>query len=191
MLFNCFKYFIALNTIAALKDGDQLVFDQVFYQYHGNVYAYVLNKTNSVYLAEETTQLTFIKLWQSRKNLNEELSLFTQLFRIARTTMIDLIRKQNNNQLHTSQLTVVNERNDVWEKVSERELHERMHASLNDMPDVRRKVFEMSRVKGMSYKAIANELSISVKTVESHIYQAIKQLKHLITILLPIFFIFS
>jgi RNA polymerase sigma-70 factor (ECF subfamily) len=46
------------------------------------------------------------------------------------------------------------------------------------MPSVRQRVFAMSRFKGMSYKEIADDLSISVRTVENHIAQALKQLRH-------------
>jgi RNA polymerase sigma factor (sigma-70 family) len=55
------------------------------------------------------------------------------------------------------------------------------------MPAMRRKIFELSRFGGMSYKEIAVELSLSVKTVEHHISRALKQLQHIISILAPLF----
>jgi RNA polymerase sigma-70 factor (ECF subfamily) len=45
------------------------------------------------------------------------------------------------------------------------------------MPPVRKQVFEMSREQGMSYREIAATLSVSSKTVETHIYKALKQIK--------------
>jgi RNA polymerase sigma-70 factor (ECF subfamily) len=48
------------------------------------------------------------------------------------------------------------------------------------MPIVRRKVFLMRSIKGMSYLEIASELSISAKTVENHISLAIKQIQFLL-----------
>ena len=46
------------NTIAALKESDEIVFGEIFQEYHQKVYYYILSKTNSAYIAEELTQLT-------------------------------------------------------------------------------------------------------------------------------------
>jgi RNA polymerase sigma-70 factor (ECF subfamily) len=57
------------------------------------------------------------------------------------------------------------------------------------MPAVRRKVFELSRIEGLSYKEIATELSLSIKTVEHHIALALKQLRHFMG-LLPVLIVY-
>jgi RNA polymerase sigma-70 factor (ECF subfamily) len=41
--------------IAALKEGDEFVFESVFHEYHEKIYLYILGKTQSPYLAEETS----------------------------------------------------------------------------------------------------------------------------------------
>jgi RNA polymerase sigma-70 factor (ECF subfamily) len=48
---------------------------------------------------------------------------------------------------------------------------------------MRRKVFELNRLQGYSYKEIAVLLAISVKTVDNHLSQAMKQLKALLLLL--------
>ncbi|HEX9511877.1 MAG TPA: sigma-70 family RNA polymerase sigma factor [Puia sp.] len=181
-----------MDTIAALKEDDVLVFDQVFYEYHEKVYQYILRKTRSEYIAEEATQLTFIKLWRYRASLSHEYSLFTQLFRIARTTMIDLIRRQQHADLKISRSGLREQSADtIWEGIVEKEMRSRIEIAVREMPEMRRKVFEMSRFKGMTYREIAEDLSLSVKTVEAHLTQAIKQLKKLLgTTLLALIFCF-
>lgn len=67
---------------------------------------------------------------------------------------------------------------DFWGKLAEKELQAKLANALKEMPAMRRKVFEMSRFKGMSYQQIAHELSLSSRTVETHIFQAIKQIRH-------------
>jgi len=84
---------MALNIVSQIKSGNELVFQQVFNEYHEKLFYYILKKTNSDYMAEEVVQLTFIKLWNTRENLNEEYQISSQIFRIAKTTLIDLIRK--------------------------------------------------------------------------------------------------
>jgi RNA polymerase sigma-70 factor (ECF subfamily) len=65
-----------------------------------------------------------------------------------------------------------------------REMKARLNVSMRAMPAVRKRVFEMSRIREMSNKEIASELSISVKAVEFHISKAIRYLKHIFPLLL-------
>ncbi len=178
-----------LDTIAALREGDTFVFQQVFAQYHEKLYFYVLGKTKSSYLTEEAVQLTFIKLWRYRSSLNPEISLSIQLFRIARTTLIDLLRSNGYNNRIFVEMSLAGKnlcRNNVDERIDESELKKKVLKGVEQMPAMRRKIFELSRYDGLSYKEIAVELSLSVKTVEHHISLALKQLQHIISILAPL-----
>jgi len=171
-------------TITCLREGDQQAFERVFYEYHEKVHAYVLKKTNSVYIADEALQLTFIRLWNYRHSLTDELSLFSQVFRIARTTMIDLIRKEHNKtQTLTSYKPSAVFTDDTVDRLEANELQRKIAGLLRDMPGVQKKVFEMSRFEGRSYRDIADALSISVKTVETHISRALKYLRQHLTLL--------
>jgi len=170
-----------LNTIVAIKNSDAIIFEQVVRDFHERLYYFILRKTQSEYLATETVQLTFIKLWDNRHRLDEELSLSAQIFRIARTTLIDLLRKEKTvhqlkqNYTHLKQADY--EAPSVQAKLSEKELQEKLREALDKLPPIRRNVFELSRVKGMSYKEIATSLNISVRTVENHISNTLKQLR--------------
>ena len=74
-------------------------------------------------------------------------------------------------------LTVDKGIDSTTEKMSGAELQKRISEAVNDMPPVRKQVFEMSREHGMSYREIAETLSVSSRTVETHIYKALKQIK--------------
>ena len=56
------------------------------------------------------------------------------------------------------------------------------------LPEVRKRVFEASRIEGMTNKEIAEKMHISVRTVEHHIYLSLKGLKELLKI--AVFLIF-
>ena len=58
-----------------------------------------------------------------------------------------------------------------------RELDGRIRMFIAAMPEQRRKVFIMSRYKGMGNKSIAETLGISVRTVDRHINIALTSLK--------------
>jgi RNA polymerase sigma-70 factor (family 1) len=168
-----------LGSVTHIKNGDEYVFQSVFEEYHEKLYYYILGKTKSSYIAEEVTQITFVKLWQTRQRLNEELSISIQLFRIARTTLIDHLRKE---MTFSAAVNRMKEKIDPIpdnfnSPIDSKEVTAQLHHLINKLPPVRKKVFEMSRLEGMPYKDIASRLSISTKTVEKHISKAISQLK--------------
>ena len=174
-------------SIKELKGGDELYFKQVFDQYHQKLYFFILYKTKSEYIAEEVVQMAFTKLWQCRQTLKEEYTISTQLFRIATTILIDYLRKNNNKDAVTARLDVMTVEKGIdstTEKMSGAELQKRISEAVNDMPPVRKQVFEMSREHGMSYREIAETLSVSSRTVETHIYKALKQIKKHINIVI-------
>ena len=124
--------------------------------------------------------MAFTKLWQCRQTLQEEYTISTQLFRIATTVLIDFLRKYNNKDAVTSPLEGLDIEKGVDstnEKIGGVELQKRISEAVNEMPPVRKQVFEMSREQGMTYREIAETLSVSSKTVETHIYKALKQIK--------------
>jgi RNA polymerase sigma-70 factor (family 1) len=171
-----------LNIINQLRDGDQLAFRLVFDEYHARVYAYIHKKTGSTYMAEEAMQLTFVKLWNYRQSLKPELSLFTQIFRITSTTMIDLVRSEKIKVFALQSIKKqAKSRLDPLQSMEENELNKKVNVLVRRMPTMQKRVFEMSRFEEKSYREIALALSISVKTVETHIARAIKFLRQNMT----------
>ena len=48
---------------------------------------------------------------------------------------------------------------------------------IETLPEVRKEVFKLSRVESLSNKEIAQKLNVSERTIENHIYRALKSLK--------------
>ncbi len=172
--------------VRAIKLGDQQAFEKTYLDWHAKVYAYFMHKTSSVYMAEELTQLTFIKLWNARHTLKLALPLQAQLFTIARTTMIDFLRKQANQQrlVKEAALELKALKEPIWDLPGK----SRADFLINSLPPIRRQVFLLNRYEGYSNPEIAEKLDISVRTVEKHISLALKQLKNK---LLPLLFFLS
>jgi RNA polymerase sigma-70 factor (ECF subfamily) len=172
------------ETIAALQKGDELAFTALFAEYHKKIYGYVLAKTHSHYLAEEVTQMTFIKLWDYRRNLRIDLSVSQQVFRIVKTTLIDALRAQStrNNKLRAVKNESVAD-SVLPVSIENKEQLERTYLYIKSMPPVRQKVFQLSRFEGLTIREIATALAISVKAVEKHITQALRQIKHMLWVI--------
>jgi len=62
------------------------------------------------------------------------------------------------------------------EELQFKEFYNRMEALLNTLPPRRRRIFKLCRIEGFTYPQIADMLSISVRTVQNQMVQAVKQL---------------
>lgn len=164
-----------LNYIQNIKSGDHVSYEVVFKLFHKKVYAYFLKKTASEDMAQELTQLVFIKLWNFKHTLSESHELDLQLFRIAKTTLLDYFKKLANDdrnlKLYYSSIS-----EEAGNPEQSFDTRQQLEVALSVLPPTRKKVFIMNRLRGYSYKEISEQLSISPRTVEKHISLAIKQL---------------
>jgi RNA polymerase sigma-70 factor (ECF subfamily) len=173
------------NILQNIKSGDITSFRTAYHSYHEKLYFYVMRHTHSPWLAEETVQLTFIKLWENRSRLNADASLSQFIFRIAKSTMIDLLRKEGRRKMQAIPLAehaphLTSESPDL----SKKDELQRVFETIEQMAPVRKTIFKLSRIDGRSHKEIAEQLSISPKTVENHIGRAIRQLRDTLATLL-------
>lgn len=163
-----------INSICA---GDELTFRHVYDVFHEKLYAWFLLKTKSADISKELVQLTFIKLWRFRSNLNATLPLSRQLFRIARTSLIDILRSHAANR--TVPLQVI-EHDELTSAIlplpTEDHQLDSVLESLAHLPPMRRRIIRF-RLEGLSNKEIADSLSISKKTVENQLNRAIHEIR--------------
>lgn len=160
-----------------LKADDENALKKVFDKYYNALYHYVLDKTGSPDISKDVVQLTFIKLWKYRHSLNIDIELSSQLFRIARTTLIDEVRRMNALRKTESKKYSGLICENTNESIVYNDTFRRLDILIAQMPPVRQKVFRLSRINNYSNKEIAEMLSISPKTVENHISLALKFLK--------------
>lgn len=160
-----------------IKNSNSLAFQDFFNLWNERLFFYFLKKTKDEESACELTQLTFIKMWEYRSSLSEEYSLEVQLFRKAKLIFIDWLRKEATlrkrkeaeESFYASSINSITKHSET----------EKLHSALDQLPPMRRKVIELSHLRGYAYKEIAEQLKISVKTVDNHVYQALKQLRRI------------
>ena len=164
-----------MDQIICLRQGNTAVFQQTFSRLHAEVYAYLLLKSKDACIAQELTQITFVKLWEFRHTLSTSYSIETQIFRIARTCFIDNLRARAKRRALMETVSSSFSEVKSYMELSDQQHH--IHIALATLPPSRRKAFILSRIEGLSYKEIAHQMEISDRTVEKHISMALKQLK--------------
>lgn len=169
-----------MDKLLAIKRGDQRIFAEVFEMFYQKTFGFFMIRTHkNREESKELTQLTYIKLWQTRHTLSEEHSLEKQLFIIAKYTLIDFIRKESTFQ-KVKENTIENTalQTSIAEfRTSSYESTDYVSAILEELPPVRKKVLLMKILQGYSNREIAGILSISIKTVEDHITKGLQELR--------------
>lgn len=177
---------ISLYTVLDIKQGSVKAFEATYSLYKDKLYFWLLGKMKSEYWAQEILQQTFVKCWTNRDSLSETLDIDTQLFRIARSLMIDQLRKLANECKLLANAPKTTSQSSPHQQYDALESLQQIDEVVNNLPEVSKKVFRLSRESGLTYNEIAKELSISPKTVEYHISRILSQLRK--TVLLLAFF---
>ena len=166
-----------MNYVEEIKRGNKLAFEEVYHKYHERFYFYVLKRTDSEELAEETVQMAFIRVWEKRAGLSDAFPIEVQLARVARSIMVDTLRRK---AAERKALDIVKQNTDAviaGDPAADKQLMEKVTETIESLPPECRKIYILSRGGGLTYSQIAERLSISSKTVENQVSKALKTLR--------------
>jgi len=153
---------------------DPAFFESIYYQHYDKLFTAFWKKTHSEVVAQELTQITFIKLWEYRHSFSLNLSAELQINRKAKLVWIDWLRKESHIRAYRSYLTTLPKSASIQ---SQLEYSDSLNLAIDQLSPMRKKVFVMAYVEGFTYKEISEQLNISVKTVDAHLQSALKQLR--------------
>ena len=126
---------------------------------------------------EDIVQDTFLYIWKNRKRIEIVSSFKNLLITSVKNSCMDYLRKQAVRQNYAGKEISVETTDSPEEVYTIFELEEKLNAALAKLPDNVRKAFQMSRFENMTYKQIAEEMSVSPKTVEAYISKALSVLR--------------
>jgi len=172
------------HLVAALARDDEAAFDALFTRYYAGLLRYA--KSLLPYptdAAEDVTADVFCTLWTSRTQLTVQGSVAAYLYTAVRHRSYDRLRQQRRaaqdvevtDELPQHQPEAAHLRPD--ELLSYRELHEHLLQLIGLLPTRTRQVFQLHRDAGMTYEEIAALLEISLNSVKTHMFRALRFLK--------------
>jgi RNA polymerase sigma-70 factor (ECF subfamily) len=165
------------DLLRRLKQDDERAFDALFRHYSALVYRFAFSYLKSRPAAEEIVQECFIKIWEKRAQLRDDVPLKGYLFTTAHHAVLNELRRdQHHLRLH-GQVAAAAGPGSVANEAEYQEMEALYQAALDRLPPKQREVFVLSRQLGLSYPEIAERQGVSVKTVEAHIMQALKTMR--------------
>lgn len=158
-------------------EHDQLEkkFSNHFHTHYRPLCLHALHYMGSVEEAEDVVQETFVSLWDKREQLGTIQSVKAYLYTAVRNNCLTRIRDAKPttpiDQLPPDELLTEEE------QAERAEMEARIWKMIDELPERRREIFLMAKRDGMSYKEIAVETGLTVKTVENHVFRAMQSLR--------------
>lgn len=158
------------------KTSMHVQFERMHSLYSGRIYNFVLKISHgNTYIAEEITQIVFMKLWERFDTINDGESLKSYLFSIARNTLLNYLKHETVESIYLNYLKdSPNEDYGTQDAIDSSFLNSYVAKLIDELPPMRQKVFRMSRLQYLTNRQISQQLGISVSTVETHLSLALK-----------------
>lgn len=168
------------ELLGRLRAGDERALEVIFRAHYAGMCAFVQRFVYAPDVAEELVQDVFFKLWSKREQMTEIDALKTYLYRAARNTALNHLRRRKLEQSWEAQEAAQGEPVagvGADQETSTDELALAVNGAVARLPGRCREVFLLSREGGLTYGQIAAALGISIKTVETQMGRALKSLR--------------
>ena len=166
------------NTDILLKDVRNN-FDKIYVLYYSRMFRFAKEYVLFDEDAENIVQDVFLLLWEKREVLDIQISLVSYLFALVKNKSLDYLRHKviadEYKQELSAKLTALELLN--YSFTSDEEIEQILMTAINKLPERCRQVFLKSRIEGKKNREIANELNLTVSTVENQMTIALRKLR--------------
>lgn len=168
--------------IIRISNGDTKAFDIIFMLYYPKVKSFILGLIKDEENARDLAQDIFLKVWVNRGKIAEIEYFKSYLFQMSKNVVYDYFSKQQKVSDHVPIWKIdPTDTSLIDEKIEAEDLELLVNLLIQNMPEQRRKVYVMSRREGLKNDEISEKLNISKRTVETHISNALKDIRKLIS----------
>jgi len=164
-----------------IKNDDITAFEQIFREFYEPLCLFAFKIVEDKDVAEEIVQEFFYRYWENRKQMKIKISLKSYFFQSIRNNALKYLRHETVKQKHASFVAHNNAQQSYFPDYGEKELQTIIEEVLHSLPERCSMIFRMNRFEELTYNAIAQKLSISVKTVEANMGKALKAFRNKLT----------
>ena len=168
-----------------MDEDFDLIYKTIFRKYYSNLLFYTTRIVGSDEAAD-VVQDVFVDLWKRKDTMviGEEIQAF--LYRAVYTRSLNILKHRGIKEKHSAIVEEINreranfyqpDNNEIISRIENFELKKEIYEAINELPDKCREVFKLSYLHDMKNKEIADVLDISLRTVEAHMYKALKSLR--------------
>lgn len=171
------------DTLLAFKaaDGDENAFEALVRKYERLVSTSVYSIAGNAEDVLDISQEVFLKVYKSLGTFKGDSEFSTWLYRIAKNTALDFVRKRKQNTVSIDSSGEESEGFDLPDesvstspekKALQNEKIQLLRDAIGKLSDEHREIIILRELNDYSYEAIAKALDIEVGTVKSRIHRA-------------------
>ena len=166
--------------LTGLRNDDESALRAIFDRHYplllGDIYRLIPDE----YTCKDLAQEVFVELWRKRAELDIHTSLRAYLRRAAINRALNHIKANKRIVLEEPEdkhYTPYDTANEIQAKSRQEDLEQALADAIERLPEKCRQVFTLSRFEHLSHREIAEQLGISVKTIENQITKAMRMLR--------------
>jgi RNA polymerase sigma-70 factor (family 1) len=171
-----------------IQSGHVPAFEMLFKTHYQPLCRYANTYLKDPDGAEEVVQAAFIGIWEKREGISIETSLKSYLYRTVRNACLNELKHEQVKQKYMA--GQVQQEEKTSEAADHLAIHEELEAkvrkAIDRLPEQCRLIFTMSRFEELKYQEIADQLNLSVKTVENQMGKALKLMRLYLKEYLPL-----
>jgi RNA polymerase sigma-70 factor (ECF subfamily) len=165
------------QLLKQLHQSDELAFAEIYNRYWKPLYTSAHNILQVREAAQDAVQEVFISLWKRREAVQVEV-LQSYLHQAVRFQVFKAIRAEKTDQDFFTRLAGISKDILIEDPLLFKELEALYHQLIQSLPPDEQEIFLLHRDGGLTYKQIAEQKSISVKTVEKKMSRALKEIRY-------------
>jgi RNA polymerase sigma-70 factor (ECF subfamily) len=175
------------NLLQRAREGDSEAFRELVEFSQSELFQLAMELTGDWDDAEELSQQVFIKAYHGLSHFREEAKIMSWLYRIMVNTYIDTTRKERRrgwgsnkaetNDAHPEPFITEAHTDNPEAQTAARHIQDHISKALQALAPQQRSVFIMRHYHDLPLKEIARIMGLSVGTVKSQLFRAIRRLQ--------------
>lgn len=163
-----------------VKAGEVDQLGLLFEKYRRALFGFFFNRSQDTALSEDLVQNVFMRILRYRHLYKDSGDFKAWLFQIARNVLFDHHKKKRlptSDSIDDWQDQLVDKNHIRSQEMIQKEELQELRKALDQLPSEKRDVLIMSKLQGMSYKDIAQQLNCTEGNVKVKVFRALKSLK--------------
>lgn len=169
---------------------DEKHFENIFREHYTGLVNFARHYVTDPDEAESIVQELFTGLWSKADSITIRTSVKSYLYGAVRNACLNYLKHLKVQNAYTEHQLHLATDLDTTDFLELDELKARIDEAFEQIPEKCREIFELSRYEGKKYHEIADELNLSIKTVENQMGKALKILRRELQDYLLLIFIF-
>lgn len=167
------------KLLILLAEGSEYAFQLIFDRHRNRIFKLAMQYVKSPAIAEDIVQDVFLKIWFQRTNLPGINSLEGWIYTLSRNLILNHLKKLSHewnirgnwaeHTIHFEETTDHKIRTDQYNQV--------LLQAVSQLTNQQQLIYRLAKENGLSYDAIAKKLSLSPRTVKTHMANALSSIR--------------